>query len=164
MARSIRDIEKIWSNVEGVRKLSDRAVGVGPFGIGMDGLLTWIPWVGDVYTVGAGGWLMVQAMRAQATPGTLLKMAAYLASDTATAAIPFGGAVVDTLWPAHAMAARALQKDIEATHWVEEHEEEAKASGAHAGHVEAGRAAGKTRVVYLGRPAPREITSGGSGG
>ena len=58
MARSIRDIEKIWSNVEGVRKLSDRAVGVGPFGIGMDGLLTWIPWVGDVYTVGAGGWLM----------------------------------------------------------------------------------------------------------
>ena len=55
MAKSIRDIEKIWSNVEGVKKLSDRAVGVGPFGVGMDGLLTWIPVVGDAYTVGAGG-------------------------------------------------------------------------------------------------------------
>jgi len=156
MARSIRDIEKIWSNVEGVRKLSDRAVAVGPFGIGMDGLLTWIPWVGDVYTVGAGGWLMVQAMRAQATPGTLLRMAAYLASDTATAAIPFGGAVVDTLFPAHAMAARALQKDIEATHWVEADEDDAKASGAHDGHVEAGRQAGKSRVVYLGKSEPAD--------
>lgn len=151
MARTIRDIEKIWSNVEGVKKLSDRAVGVGPFGVGMDGLLTWIPWVGDAYTVGAGGWLMIQALRVQASPGTLLRMAAYLASDTATAAVPFAGAVVDTLFPAHAMAANALQKDIESTHWVEAHEEEARASGAHDRHVEASRAAGKRRVVYLGR-------------
>ena len=151
MAKSIREIEKIWSNVEGVKKLSDRAVGVGPFGIGMDGLLTWIPWVGDVYTVGAGGWLMVQAVRAQATPGTMLKMAAYLASDTATAAVPFAGAVVDTLFPAHALAAGALQKDIEATHWVEDDEDEAKSSGAHDRHIEAGRQAGKKRVVYVGR-------------
>ena len=29
--RSIKDIEKIWSNVEGVKKLSDRALGFGPF-------------------------------------------------------------------------------------------------------------------------------------
>lgn len=151
MAKSIRDIEKIWSNVEGVKKLSDRAIAVGPFGVGMDGLLTWIPVVGDAYTVGAGGWLLIQGFRAHATPGTLLRMALYLASDTATAAVPLGGAIVDTLFPAHAMAAKALQKDIESTHWVEEHEEEAKASGAHDRHVEASRAAGKKRVVYLGR-------------
>ncbi len=151
MAKSIRDIEKIWSNVEGVKKLSDRAVGVGPIGIGMDGLLTWIPGVGDAYTVGAGGWLMIQGVRAKASPATLLRMALYLVSDTATAAVPFAGAVVDTLFPAHALAAGALQKDIESTHWVEEHEEEARASGAHDRHVEAGRAAGKRRVVYLGR-------------
>ena len=151
MPKSIRDIEKIWSNVEGVKKLSDRAVGVGPIGIGMDGLLTWIPWVGDAYTVGAGGWLMIQGLRAQASPATLMRMALYLVSDTATAAVPFAGAVVDTLFPAHALAAGALQKDIESTHWVEEHEADARASGAHDRHVEAGRAAGKRRVVYLGR-------------
>ena len=38
--RSIRDIEKIWSNVEGVKKLSDRVIGFGPFGLGLDALLT----------------------------------------------------------------------------------------------------------------------------
>ena len=37
----------------------------------------------NICPVGAGGWLMVQAVRAQATPGTMLKMAAYLASDDA---------------------------------------------------------------------------------
>ena len=45
-ARSIRDIENIWSNVEGVKKLSDRVIGIGPFGMGLDALLTWEPVVG----------------------------------------------------------------------------------------------------------------------
>ena len=148
--RSIGDIEKIWSNVEGVKKLSDRAVGLGPFGVGLDGLLTWIPIVGDVYTVGAGGWLMVQAARARASTATMARMAAYLLSDTATAAVPFAGAVVDTLFPAHLMAAKALQKDIETTHWVEANEREARASGDHDRHVAAMRAdPKKRRIVYL---------------
>ena len=69
--RSIGDIEKIWSNVEGVRKLSDRAVGAGPFGVGLDGLLTWVPVVGSAYTVGAAAWLLVQAMKAKASPSTV---------------------------------------------------------------------------------------------
>ncbi|WP_296817389.1 DUF4112 domain-containing protein [Brevundimonas sp.] len=150
MARTVRDIEKIWLNVEGVKKLSDRVIGIGPFGVGMDGLLTWIPWAGDAYTVGAGAWLMIQGLRAQASPATLLRMAAYLAADTATAAVPFAGAVVDTVFVAHAMAAKALQKDIESTHWVEASERDARSSGDHERHVREGRAAGKRRVVYLG--------------
>ena len=62
--RTIADIEKIWSNVEGVKKLSDRVIGIGPFGLGLDAMLTWVPVVGTVYTVGTGGWLMLQAVRA----------------------------------------------------------------------------------------------------
>ncbi|HEX8471596.1 MAG TPA: DUF4112 domain-containing protein, partial [Brevundimonas sp.] len=69
--RTISDIEKIWSNVEGVKKLSDRAVGIGPFGIGLDGLLAFVPGVGLAYTVGAAGWLLMQAARAKASPSTL---------------------------------------------------------------------------------------------
>ena len=65
--------------------------------------------------------------------------------------MPLAGAVVDTLFPAHALAAGALQKDIESTHWVEEDEDHAKSTGAHDRHLEASRAAGKKRVVYLGR-------------
>lgn len=152
MAKTIRDIEKIWANVEGVRKLSDRAIGVGPFGLGLDGLLTWIPVVGDIYTVGAGAWLFVQAVRAQATPVTLGKMALSLGVDTATGVVPVLGAAVDTFFPGHALAAKALQKHIETTHWVEEHEDEARASGAHDAHQAEARAQGKERVIYLGKP------------
>jgi hypothetical protein len=152
--RSVADIEKIWSNVEGVKKLSDRAVGFGPFGIGLDGLLTWIPVVGTVYSLGAAGWLLVQGIRARAAPGTLLLMVSYLGLDTATTAVgevvPFAPDIVDLLFPGHLMAARALQKDIETTHWVEANEREARASGAHEGHVADMRRNPKLRrIVYL---------------
>lgn len=152
--RSIADIEKIWSNVEGVKKLSDRAIGIGPFGIGLDGLLTWIPVVGTVYSVGAAGWLLVQAGKARATPGTLMRMAGYLGLDSATTAvgevIPFAPDVIDLFFPGHLLAARALQKDIESTHWVEANEREAKASGDHDRHLADMRRNPKLRrMVYL---------------
>ena len=152
--RSVADIEKIWSNVEGVKKLSDRAVGIGPFGIGLDGLLTWIPVVGTVYSVGAAAWLLIQGVQARATPSTLFRMVTYLGLDTATTVVgevvPFAPDVVDLLFPGHLMAAKALQKDIESTHWVEANEREARASGAHQGHVADMRGNAKLRrIVYL---------------
>ena len=107
--RTIGDIEKIWTHVEGVKKLSDRAVGIGPFGIGLDGLLTWVPVVGTVYSVGAAGWLLVQAARAKASPGTVARMLGYLGLDSVTTAvgevIPFAPDVVDFFFPGQLMAA-----------------------------------------------------------
>ena len=47
------------------------------------------------------------------------------------------------------MAAKALQKDIETTHWVEASERDAKASGDHDRHVAAMKADRKRRLVYL---------------
>jgi len=152
--RSFADIEKIWSNVEGIKKLSDRAVGFGPFGVGLDGLLTWIPVVGTVYSVGAGGWLLLQALRAKASPGTILRMVGYLGIDSATTvvgeAVPFAPDVVDFFFPGHLLAAKALQKDIETTHWVEASEADARTSGDHDLHLAAMRAdPKKRRIVYL---------------
>jgi len=148
--RSIRDIEKIWSNVEGIKKLSDRVIGIGPFGLGMDALLTWVPVVGTVYTVGTGGWLLMQAVRAKATPATLARMAAYMAVDTATGTVPIAGDVVDTFFPGQLLAARALQKDIETTHWVEDSQASAIASGDHERHLAEMHAdREKRRIVYL---------------
>ena len=148
--RSIRDIENIWSNVEGVKKLSDRMIGIGPFGLGLDAMLTWVPVVGTVYTVGTGGWLMLQAVRAKATPATLARMGAYMAIDTATGTVPLAGDIVDTFFPGQLMAARALQKHIESTHWVEDTEANARASGDHEMH-EARVQNDQTlkRIVYL---------------
>lgn len=152
--RTIGDIEKIWSNVEGLKKLSDRAVGFGPFGVGLDGLLTWIPVVGTAYSVGAAGWLLVQAARVKASPATIARMVGYLGVDSATTAVgevvPFAPDVVDFFFPGHLLAAKALQKDIESTHWVEANEREAKASGQHDRHVADMRGKpGLRRVVYL---------------
>lgn len=148
--RTIADIEKIWSNVEGVKKLSDRVIGIGPFGIGLDGLLAWIPVVNQVYTLGAGGWLILQAVRAHASPSTLAQMAAYIGLDTATDAVPIAGYAVDTLFPGHLLAAKALQKDIASTHWVESSENEARASGEHQRHLATVSGDKKLRrVVYL---------------
>ncbi|MBI2260977.1 MAG: DUF4112 domain-containing protein [Caulobacterales bacterium] len=152
--RTIGDIEKIWTNVEGVKKLSDRTVGIGPFGIGLDGLLTWVPVVGTVYSVGAAGWLLMQAVRVKASPATIARMVGYLGLDSATTAVgevvPFVPDVVDFFFPGHLMAAKALQKDIETTHWVEASEREARASGEHERHVdEMRRKPGLKRIVYL---------------
>ena len=154
--RSVADIEKIWSNVEGIKKLSDRAIGIGPLGIGLDGLLTWIPLVGTAYSVGASGWLLIQAVNAKATPSTLFRMIGYLGLDSATSAVGeiplvgLAGDAVDFLFPGHLLAAKALQKDIESTHWVEADEREARASGDHDRHLADMRRDPKLRrIVYL---------------
>jgi hypothetical protein len=149
-ARSHEEIQRIWTNVDGLKKLSDRVVGVGPFGLGLDGLLTWIPGAGDAYTVGVGGWLVLQAMRAHASPKVIARMVTYLAADTATAAVPFAGAVVDTLFPAHLMAAKALQKEMDATHYVRGTRRQAEDDGSLQAHLDKVRMTkGKKRVVFL---------------
>lgn len=105
-----------WRSAEQIKRLSDRVVGIGPFGLGLDGMLAWVPGANAVYSVTAGGLLIVQALRARASPLTLGKMAAYLVADSATSAVPVVGWTVDMLFPGHLMAARELQKDIEARH------------------------------------------------
>ena len=109
-----------WRNAERIKRLSDRLVGIGPIGIGLDGILAWVPGANLIYSVGAGGLLIVEALGAKASAATLLRMATYLAVDSATSEVPIIGWAMDTLFPGHLMAARALQKDIEARHGASE--------------------------------------------
>ena len=89
-------------------------------------------------------------LRAKATPATLARMGAYMAIDTATGTVPIAGDIVDTFFPGQLMAARALQKHIESTHWVEDTEANARATGDHEMH-EARVQKDKTlkRIIYL---------------
>ena len=107
---------KAWRSAEQIKRLSDRVIGLGPIGIGLDGLLAWVPGANAVYSVTAGGLLMLHAVRSKASPMTLGKMAAYLLADSATSAVPVVGWTVDMLFPGHLMAAKELQKDIEIRH------------------------------------------------
>lgn len=109
-----------YRSAETLKKLSDRVIGFGPFGIGLDGILTWIPGAGIVYGVGAGAYLLLQAFKAGAGGLTLLRMLAYLVVDTATSEVPIVGDAIDLLFPGHLLAATALQKDIEGRHGVPE--------------------------------------------
>lgn len=107
---------RAWRRAEGIKQLSDRVVGVGPWGVGLDGVLAWVPVVGTVYSVGAAALLLREAVQTGASRGTLLRMAGYLGLDSVASGVPFVGWAVDTLFTGHAFAARALQKDIETRH------------------------------------------------
>jgi len=107
-----------WRSAESIKKLSDRVIGVGPFTIGLDGLLTWIPGAGIVYSAGAAMFLLATALGGGASLGTLARMAGYLGLDVLSSDFPIPGVadLFDTFWQGHLMAANALQKDIEARH------------------------------------------------
>ncbi|HEY9235562.1 MULTISPECIES: DUF4112 domain-containing protein [Phenylobacterium] len=105
-----------WRAAERIKRLSDRLVAVGPIGIGLDGVLAWVPIAGTAYGAGAGAVLLYHGVVAKASLPTLARMAAYLFLDTAASTGPVIGWAVDTLFPGHLMAAKALQKDIEARH------------------------------------------------
>lgn len=116
MAVSRDRAHQSWRAAERVKGLSDRLIGIGPFGIGLDGVLAWVPGLGTAYSLAAGGILILSGVTAGASLGTLLRMGAYLAADSMTSTVPVAGWAIDTLFPAHLMAAKALQKDIEARH------------------------------------------------
>lgn len=107
---------RAWRRAERIKLLSDRLIGVGPWGLGVDGVVAWIPVVGTVYSVGAAALLLSEAAQSGASRATLLRMAGYLGVDTVASGVPLVGWVLDTLFTGHAFAARALQKDIERRH------------------------------------------------
>ncbi len=102
-----------WRRAERIRKLSDRVIGIGPWGLGLDGVLAWIPVAGTAYSLGGGGLLIYEAFKAGASNATIARMATYLGLDSISSGVPIVGWAVDTLFTGHAFAARALQKDIE---------------------------------------------------
>jgi hypothetical protein len=110
-----------WRHAERLKRLSDRLVGIGPIGIGLDGITAWIPGVNLIYGVGAGAFMIHHGLRAKASPATLGRMGLYILLDNLPDTIPIPGisligSAIDMLFPGHLMAAKALQKDIEARH------------------------------------------------
>ncbi len=121
MAISNERAHRAWRNAERIKRLSDRLVGVGPFSIGLDGVLSWVPVAGTIYSIGAGLLLMIEGIAGEASIATLTRMLAYLVLNTLSSlpldvGVPVVGSLLDTLFQGHLMAANALQKDIERRH------------------------------------------------
>ncbi|WP_374471577.1 DUF4112 domain-containing protein [Phenylobacterium sp.] len=107
---------RAWRAADRIRRLSDDMIRIGPWGLGLDGVLAWAPGVGTIYSLGAGGLLLYEATQSGASKATLGRMAAWLAADSAFSGVPVVGWAIDTFFRGHRMAARALQRDIERRH------------------------------------------------
>jgi Domain of unknown function (DUF4112) len=150
-ARSHIDLHNIRNNVERVKKLSDNIVGVGPLGVGMDGLLTWIPGAGELYSLGAGGLLLIEAVRARAAAMIMIQMAAIILVDTAVGAVPVAGKIADMLFTGHKWSADMLTKHMDDTIYFEGNRKANETTQAYKdvlNRIQAGKE--KRRVVFLG--------------
>ena len=107
---------RAWNNAERIKRLSDNLIKIGPWGIGLDGVLAWVPAAGTIYSLGSGGLLLYEGVQAKASAWTLSRMAAYMIVNSAMSDVPVVGWAMDTLFRGQLMAANALQKDVEARH------------------------------------------------
>src|SRR5260221_12072661 len=106
------DAHRVWLTAERIKLVSDRLVALGPFGVGLDGLLAFVPVAGGLYSLVAGGWLIMEAVRVKAHPWTLTRMAAYIGFNTVSAEVPIIGQTFDFFFRGQLLAATALQTDI----------------------------------------------------
>jgi hypothetical protein len=118
-AKSHLDLHNIRNNVARVKKLSDNVVGVGPLGIGLDGLLTWIPGAGELYSLGAGGLIVWDAVRARSAPMIVVQIMAIILVDTVAGAVPGVGKVADMLFTGHKWSADMLTNHMDDTIYFE---------------------------------------------
>lgn len=149
LAKTPQDVERIRGGVQNWRRLSDRLFSVGGFGVGLDGLLTWVPVLGGFYGVGVGGYLLAQAYRVRASKATMVKMAMLTGADALVGEVPILGDAFDFLFRAHSRSAKLLQAEIDRTHFVDDSAAEAHASGRLRDHHAHRTAAGKKRLVFL---------------
>ncbi len=105
---------RAWRNAARIKRLSDDLIKIGPWGLGLDGVLAWVPIAGTVYSLGTGALLLYEGIQAEAKPWTLTRMAGYMLLNSALSDVPVVGWAADTLFRGQMMAANALQKDIEA--------------------------------------------------
>jgi hypothetical protein len=111
-AIATEEAHRVWLTAERIKQVADRLVGLGPFSIGLDGILAPVPLAGTLFSLGAGVWLLGEAVKARASGFTLARMAFYVGFRTLVSIVPLEGVLVGILFRGHMMAARSLQKDI----------------------------------------------------
>ena len=107
------DLLKLRQSVALVGRLSDSLFRLGPFSLGLDGILSWIPGAGEVYSVIAGGVILVQGARARVPLPTLVLAGALMGGRTAISAIPLAGPAIADLLTLHRFSARLVVAAID---------------------------------------------------
>ena len=113
MRRSDSDLRAIRDSVSLVGRLSDSIVRLGPFSLGIDGVLSWIPGVGELYSTLAGGFIVLQGARAGVPAPVLAGAILLLGCRTIASAVPIAGSAFADLFTAHKWAARLVVRAID---------------------------------------------------
>lgn len=103
--------------LEQIRKLSELLDTrfEGPFGIriGLDGILGFVPFVGDIVTTLLSFSILVSAAQLGATPSTLLRMSLNILFENIVDMIPILGSFFDIYWKSNIMNLRILEAQME---------------------------------------------------
>ena len=113
MQRSDAELRSIRDSVSLVGRLSDSIVRFGPFSLGIDGVLSWFPLAGEIYSVAAGAFILVQGVRARVPLSVLALAALVLGIRTFGDAVPLAGPLFADLFTAHKWAARMVAQAID---------------------------------------------------
>lgn len=108
------DLVRIRDSVALVGRLSDSLVRFGPFRLGLDGVLSWIPGLGEVYSTAAAGFILVQGVRARIPLQTLAVCAVLMGSRTMISAVPLAGPALADIFLAHRISAKLVVRAIDA--------------------------------------------------
>ena len=87
----------------------------GPLGIrfGLDGILGFVPFIGDIITSLISFSILVSAAQMGATPSTLIRMAMNILFENLIDMIPFAGSLFDFWFQANNRNMRILQLQLE---------------------------------------------------
>ena len=124
-ARTPIDIQTRRATIERIGRLSDNLIGFGPFGIGLDGILAWIPGLGQIYSLGAGAYLLLEGYRARVAPVVLAQVAGIILLRTAIdngnfiPGVDIATSLIVDLFRGHRWAARLLTQSIDQTLYLE---------------------------------------------
>jgi hypothetical protein len=113
MHQDEKRLRKLRDSVAFVGKMSDSLVRLGPLSIGIDGVLSWLPGVGDLYSTVAGVFIVAQGARAGVPAPTLMAAAALLGVRTVAGSVPLAGAAFADLFTAHRWAAAMIVAAID---------------------------------------------------
>ena len=124
-ARTPIDIHNHRAAIERIGRLSDNIVGIGPIGIGLDGILAWVPVVGQIYSLAAGGFLLLEGFRARVPPIVLVQVALIILLRTGIdngnfiPGVNIASSLIVDLFRGHRWAARMLTRAIDETLYLE---------------------------------------------
>jgi hypothetical protein len=113
MYRSDAELRSIRDSVAVVGRLSDSILRLGPFSLGIDGVLSWIPGIGELYSTLAGGFIVLQGARAGVPVPVLAGAVLLLGARTMASAVPMAGALFADVFTAHKWAARMIVAAID---------------------------------------------------